>query len=68
MAKAFIVLNDGYKPNNETLNSIKAHCEKNIAKYSLPYEYEFRTSIPKTKIGKIAFNELIKEEREKRNN
>ena len=68
VAKAFIVLNDGYKPNNETLNSIKAHCEKNIAKYSLPYEYEFRTSIPKTKIGKIAFNELIKEEREKRNN
>ena len=66
VAKAFIVLNDGYKPNNETLNSIKAHCEKNIAKYSLPYEYEFRDSIPKTKIGKIAFNELIKEEKEKK--
>lgn len=66
VAKAFIVLNEGYKPNNETLNSIKAHCEKNIAKYSLPYEYEFRKSIPKTKIGKIAFNELIKEEQEKK--
>ena len=68
VAKAFIVLNDGYKPNNETLNSIKAHCEKNIAKYSLPYEYEFRTSIPKTKIGKIAFNELINSEKEKKKN
>ena len=68
VAKAFIVLNEGYKPNNETLNSIKAHCEKNIAKYSLPYEYEFRDSIPKTKIGKIAFNELIKEEKEKKKN
>ena len=66
VAKAFIVLNDGYKPNNETLNSIKAHCEKNIAKYSLPYEYEFRKSIPKTKIGKIAFNELIQEEKNKK--
>lgn len=66
VAKAFIVLNEGYKPNNETLNSIKAHCEKNIAKYSLPYEYEFRKSIPKTRIGKIAFNELIKEEKEKK--
>lgn len=66
VAKAFIVLNEGYKPNNETLNSIKQHCEKNIAKYSLPYEYEFRTSIPKTRIGKIAFNELIKEEKNKR--
>ena len=66
VAKAFIVLNEGYKPNNETLNSIKEHCAKNIAKYSLPYEYEFRDSIPKTKIGKIAFNELIKEEKEKK--
>jgi len=66
VAKAFIVLNDGYKPNSETLNSIKEHCEKSIAKYSLPYEYEFRKSIPKTKIGKIAFNELIKEEKEKK--
>ena len=66
VAKAFIVLNEGYKPNNETLESIKKHCEKNIAKYSLPYEYEFRDSIPKTKIGKIAFNELIKEEKEKK--
>jgi long-chain acyl-CoA synthetase len=66
VAKAFIVLNEGYKPNNETLESIKQHCEKNIAKYSLPYEYEFRDSIPKTKIGKIAFNELIKEEQDKK--
>ena len=66
VAKAFIVLNEGYKPNNDTLESIKEHCAKNIAKYSLPYEYEFRTSIPKTKIGKIAFNELIKEEEEKK--
>ena len=68
VAKAFIVLNEGYKPNNETLESIKRHCEKNIAKYSLPYKYEFRDSIPKTKIGKIAFNELIKEESKKKKN
>lgn len=68
VAKAFIVLNEGYKPNNETLNSIKEYCEKNIAKYSLPYEYEFRTNIPKTKIGKVAFSELEKEEKEKKNN
>lgn len=67
VAKAFIVLNEGYKPNNDTLDSIKKHCEKNIAKYSLPYEYEFRESIPKTKIGKIAFNELIEEEKAKKN-
>lgn len=66
VAKAFIVLNEGYKPNNETLNSIKAFCEKSIAKYSLPYEYEFRDNIPKTKIGKVDFSELEKEEKKKK--
>ena len=65
VAKAFIVLNEGYKPNNETLNSIKEYCAKNIAKYSLPYEYEFREFIPKTKIGKVAFSELEEEEKKK---
>ncbi len=65
VAKAFIVLNEGYKPNNDTLESIKNFCAKNIAKYSLPYEYEFRNDIPKTKIGKIAFSELMEEEAQK---
>lgn len=58
VAKAFIVLNEGYKPNNETLESIKEHCAKNIAKYSLPYEYEFRKSIPKTAVGKVDYRSL----------
>lgn len=66
VAKAYIVLNEGYKPNNETLNSIKDYCKKNIAKYSLPYEYEFRDNIPKTKIGKVAFKELENEAKEKK--
>ena len=65
VAKAFIVLKDGYKKNNETLKSIKEHCEKNIAKYSLPYEYEFRDSLPKTMVGKIAYNTLKEEEKQK---
>ena len=59
VAKAFIVLNEGYKPNNETLKSIKAHCAKNISKYALPYEYEFRDSLPKTTIGKVAYKKLM---------
>ena len=66
VAKAFIVLNPGYKPNKDTLNEIKSYCEKNISKFSLPYEYEFRESLPKTKVGKIAYTELEKEEQEKR--
>lgn len=65
VAKAFIVLKNGKKPTEEMLSSIKAHCEKNLAKYSLPYEYEFREELPKTLVGKIAYNELIKEEKAK---
>ena len=65
VAKAFIVLNDGLKPTKEIENSIKKHCEKNLAKYSLPAEYEFRDSLPKTLVGKVAYTKLeqnLKEE------
>ena len=62
VAKAFIVLKDPSKENEETLNSIKELVEKNLAKFSWPYEYEFRKELPKTLVGKIAFNVLIHEE------
>lgn len=65
VAKAFIVLKNGIAPSDEILQNIKAHCEKNLAKYSWPYEYEFREELPKTLVGKVAYNELIKEEKEK---
>jgi long-chain acyl-CoA synthetase len=65
VAKAFIVLKDGIKPTKEIEKSIKEHCEKNIAKYSMPYKFEFRTSLPKTLVGKVAYRELEKEEQEK---
>ena len=63
VAKAFIVLKDPSKANDETLASIKAHCEKNLARYSWPYEYEFREELPKTLVGKVAYNVLIQEEK-----
>ena len=62
VAKAFIVLKKGISPDEEKLTSIKAHCEKNLAKYSWPYEYEIREELPKTLVGKVAYNELVKEE------
>ena len=65
VAKAFIVLKPGVKQSEEVLNSIKSLVEEKIAKYSWPYEYEFRNELPKTLVGKVAFNELIKEEKEK---
>ncbi len=63
--KAFIVLKPGFTPSEEIKESIKAHCEKSIAKYALPREYEFRDSLPKTLVGKVAYRELEKEEEAK---
>ena len=62
VAKAFIVLRDPKKKNEETLQSIKEHCEKNLARYSWPYKYEFRDELPKTLVGKVAYNVLEHEE------
>ncbi len=63
--KAFIVLKPGFTPTEEIKASIKAHCEKSIAKYALPREYEYRDSLPKTLVGKVAYRELEQEEEEK---
>lgn len=63
--KAFIVLKEGFALTDEVKQSIKEHCEKNIAKYALPREYEYRDSLPKTLVGKVAYRELEKEEEEK---
>ena len=63
--KAFVVLMPGFSPTDEIKKSIKEHCEKNIAKYALPREFEYRDSLPKTLVGKVAYRELEKEEEEK---
>ena len=42
-----------------------AHCKKNIAKYALPYDIEFRQSLPKTLVGKVAYRVLEEEELKK---
>ncbi len=63
--KAYIVLKNGYIGIN-VKNSIKKFCEKHLSKHSIPYEFEFRKSLPKTLIGKIDFKKLIDEEGEKR--
>ncbi len=65
VAKAFIVLKNGYEANDELLKEIQELCKKKLAKYALPYEYEFRTELPKTLVGKIAYIQLEEEERSK---
>ena len=66
--KAFIVLRDGKDATNDIKESIVAHCKKNVTKYALPREFEYRKELPKTLIGKVAYLQLEKEEQEKRQN
>ena len=59
--KAFIVLRNGLEPTTEIKASILEHCRKNIAKYAIPTEFEYRTDLPRTLVGKVAYIELEKE-------
>ena len=61
-AKAFIVLKNPEKESDEVLASIKELVQQNLARFSWPIEYEFRKELPKTLVGKVAFNVLIHEE------
>ena len=62
IAKAYVVLKDGIKGDNEIRDKIMELCRKNLAKYKWPRQIDFRKSLPKTKIGKVAYTELEKEE------
>jgi long-chain acyl-CoA synthetase len=64
--KAFIVLKPGYKPGKRIEREIRELLERNIPIYALPAAYEFRDKLPKTKVGKVAFRELEKEEKAKK--
>lgn len=59
--KAYIVLKEGVEESAVTEREIRKYCEKNLARYSLPKEYVFRKSLPKTMIGKVSYKELEKE-------
>lgn len=61
VAKAYIVLKDGVEETHELKNEIKELCKKNISKYALPKEYEYRKQLPKTLVGKVAFTKLEEE-------
>ena len=58
--KAVIVLKNGIEDTFEIRNEIKSYCFKNIARYALPSEYEFRKSLPVTAVGKVDYRKLQK--------
>ncbi len=63
--KAFIVLKPGYRAGKKIEREIRELLERNVPIYALPAAYEFRDKLPQTKIGKVAFRELEKEEKKK---
>ena len=60
--KAFVVLRPGVEPSEKIKEEILEHCRKNISKYAMPREIEFRTELPKTLVGKVAYRKLEEEE------
>ena len=60
--KAFVMLRPGVPATDETREEILAYCRKNIAKYAMPRELEFRDELPKTLVGKVAYRVLEEEE------
>jgi len=60
--KAFVVLKDKTKAGPDEGNALIDHCRENLIKWSCPREVEFRDSLPLTRVGKIAYTELQKQE------
>ena len=63
--KAFVILRPGIPKNEQTKQIIMDYCRKNIAKYAMPYEIEFRDDFPKTLVGKVAYRVLEEQEENK---
>ena len=60
--KAFVKLAAGVPATEETKRELLAYCRKNIAKYAMPYDIEFKDDMPKTLVGKVAYRALEEEE------
>lgn len=59
--KAYIVLKPPFKPSDEITAELAAYCRRNIAKYALPCTFEYRSELPKTLVGKVAYRVLEEE-------
>ena len=59
--KAFIVPIPGIEPTEELKQELLDYCKEHVAKYAMPREIEFRTELPKTLVGKVAYRVLEEE-------
>ncbi|MBR5270837.1 MAG: AMP-binding protein [Clostridia bacterium] len=63
--KAFVKLVPGVVASESVKNTLMEYCSKHIAKYSMPYDIEFKEDMPKTLVGKVAYRQLEEEELKK---
>ena len=56
--RAYVVPMPGVEPSEELKAEILEHCAAHAAKYACPRELEFRTELPKTLVGKVAYRVL----------
>ncbi len=59
--KAYVVPMPGVEPTEELKQELLSYCSEHIAKYAMPREIEFRTELPKTLVGKVAYRVLEEE-------
>ena len=59
--KAFVVPMPGIAPTEALKAELLEYCKEHIAKFALPREIEFRTELPKTLVGKVAYRVLEEE-------
>ena len=60
--KAFVKLAADVPANEGTRQELMDYCRKQIARYAMPYDIEFREDLPKTLVGKVAYRTLEEEE------
>jgi long-chain acyl-CoA synthetase len=57
--RAWVVLRAGYQATGDEL---RIHCRERLTAYKIPAAVEFRTSLPKTLVGKILRRSLTAEQ------
>jgi long-chain acyl-CoA synthetase len=63
--KAFVLLRDPDRAGDDLADELVAHCRERLIKWSCPREIEFRPELPTTRVGKIDFAALLREELER---
>ena len=59
--RAYVVPMPGIEPTEELKQEILDYCTQHIAKYAMPRELVWRTELPKTLVGKVAYRVLEEE-------